>query len=82
MFYLYILYSPEHDRYYVGSTEDIEKRLLRHNSGAVPSTQKYRPWQICYTEQFTTRAEAFSREHAIKKKKSRIYIQHLMQRIQ
>lgn len=82
MFYLYILYSPIHDRYYVGSTEDIHKRLLRHNNGGVTSTKKYRPWQICYTEQFPTRAEAFNREHAIKRKKSRSYIERLVKGIQ
>ena len=80
MFYLYILYSPVHNRYYVGSTEDLQKRLLRHNSGGVPSTKKYIPWEICYAESYSTRSEAIRREHAIKSKKSKIYIESLVKK--
>ena len=78
MFYIYILYSKNFDRYYVGSTENVESRLLRHNSKMVTSTKKYIPWLFVYTEQFLTRAEAVNRENQIKKMKSRKYIETLI----
>ncbi|HDP66927.1 MAG TPA: GIY-YIG nuclease family protein, partial [Candidatus Marinimicrobia bacterium] len=30
---VYILYSPSKDRYYVGQTNDLNRRLVEHNSG-------------------------------------------------
>jgi putative endonuclease len=78
MFYIYILYSKNFDRYYVGSTENVESRLIRHNSKMVTSTKKYIPWLVVYTEQFLTRAEAVNREDQIKKMKSRKYIEALI----
>ncbi|MGJ1268824.1 GIY-YIG nuclease family protein, partial [Sphingobacterium spiritivorum] len=32
MYFLYILYSVQADRYYIGVTHDLEGRLRRHNS--------------------------------------------------
>ena len=31
-FFLYILFSPSSDKYYVGQTKDLQQRLLTHNS--------------------------------------------------
>jgi putative endonuclease len=77
MFYTYILYSEKYDRFYVGHCEDIVARLMRHNNKGVPSTRPYAPWQIVYYETYNSRAEASARELAIKKKKSRKYIERL-----
>ena len=45
--YVYILESErDRDRFYVGSTEDLRRRLTEHNSGKVPHTSKFGPWQI------------------------------------
>ena len=58
MFFTYILYSKEHDSFYVGSCEDLTKRLNRHNSKQVKSTKGKVPWIFVYTEEYQTRAEA------------------------
>ena len=78
MFKVYILYSSQIDQYYVGHTQDIEDRLMRHNSGRSLSTKKGKPWILMYTESFDTRSEAMIREKAIKKMKSRAYIEQLI----
>jgi putative endonuclease len=78
MYVTYILYSEGSDRFYVGSTEHIDSRLLRHNNKAVPSTKNYVPWKVVYTEEFKTRAEAVNREKEIKAKKSKTYIKWLV----
>lgn len=62
----YIIFSPSHNRYYIGSTGDIEKRLKKHNNGATKSTRPYRPWMLVYMEIFQTKSEAFIREREIK----------------
>jgi putative endonuclease len=78
MFYTYILYSSNHDRFYVGHCENVATRLLRHNNKGVPSTKPYTPWQLIYYEEYATRAEASNRELNIKNKKSRKYIEFLV----
>jgi putative endonuclease len=47
MKYVYILESLEEgEHFYTGITDDLDARLMTHNSGAVPHTAKYRPWRI------------------------------------
>ena len=78
MFHTYILYSPGLDKYYVGSTNDLERRLQDHNRGKGKFSRQGGSWELKYYETFETRPEAFRREQEIKKKKSRIYIEWLI----
>jgi len=77
MFYFYILHSINTGRYYIGSCEDIHKRLLRHNKGLVISTKFYLPWKIVYTEKYNTLSEARKREYQVKGWKKRSAIEKL-----
>jgi len=79
MFYIYILYSISHDRYYIGQTNNLVSRIRRHNKGYVKSTKAYLPWEIVYSEEFTTRAEAVKRETYLKSLKSKIKIKVLVE---
>jgi putative endonuclease len=79
MWFVYILYSQKLDRYYVGRTEDIEWRLERHNMGWGRYTKGGIPWEVVYFETFSTKREAIKREREIKNRKSRQYIEHLIQ---
>jgi putative endonuclease len=78
IFFVYIIYSPLLDKYYVGYTSDLEKRLFEHNSGISEFTSQKADWQLKYTEEFPDRASAMKREKEIKKKKSRKYIEWLI----
>jgi len=66
LFYTYIIYSESLQRHYVGSTEDVEKRLQQHNAKKSKSTRGGVPWKLIHTETFLTRAEAMARERKIK----------------
>jgi putative endonuclease len=66
MYFAYILRSQKNGRYYIGSTEDVEKRLVRHNSGRNKSTKFGMPWEVIRKEQYATRQEAYKREFQIK----------------
>ena len=66
LFYVYIIRSQRLQRYYVGSTEVVEKRLQEHNTGKSASTRAGTPWELIYTECFTTRSEAIYQEQKIK----------------
>ncbi|MBW6457840.1 MAG: GIY-YIG nuclease family protein [FCB group bacterium] len=78
MYFTYILYSKTSDRYYVGYTSDLSKRLEKHNDGNSRSTKSGIPWEIIYHEEFELKTEAQARERAIKKRKSRKYIECLI----
>ena len=75
---VYIIFSEKTNKYYVGHTENLEDRLERHNAGRNLATKAGAPWILKYTEEFPTKAEASKREAAIKKKKSRKYIEQLI----
>ncbi len=79
MFYLYIIYSAKLDRYYVGHTADIDVRIDQHNNGLSSFTSKANDWKLVYKEPFLLRQEAHKRELAIKKKKSRKYVEWLIE---
>ena len=45
--YVYILQSESDPRhFYTGRTDDLSQRLIRHNTGKVPHTAKWKPWRI------------------------------------
>ena len=70
MFYTYILKSINFNRFYIGHSSDLQKRLRDHNSGLVKSTKRFLPWKIIYTEIFKSKSEAYRRELIIKSYKS------------
>jgi putative endonuclease len=76
--YMYILYSTKLNKYYVGACIDLDRRLYEHNIGHSKFTALGIPWQLKYTEDFSTLQLAKKRELEIKKKKSRIYIENLI----
>jgi putative endonuclease len=66
LYYIYILYSEQLQRYYVGSTEDVARRLQEHNAGKSKSTRAGSPWKLIHTESFATRSDAMERERKVK----------------
>ena len=75
---VYIIYSAKLDKYYIGYTEDITVRLSQHNEGISTFTSKATDWGLKYSEPFETRELAMMREKEIKSKKSRKYIEWLI----
>jgi putative endonuclease len=65
-YHAYILKSITFNRHYIGSCEDLEVRLKRHNAGKVRSSKAYRPYEIVYHETFESRSDAFKREQFFK----------------
>ncbi len=66
-YFTYILKSTIVDRFYIGSTSNLENRLTHHNSGHSRSTKAYIPWEIVYFEEYKTISEAIRREYALKR---------------
>ena len=79
MHFVYIIYSKDFDKYYVGETEDVERRLFYHNHGEKSTfTKRYRPWVLVKHWQFEDKTKARKAEIFIKKQKSRKFIERLI----
>jgi len=74
MFYVYILYSSILQKYYVGSTEDLNKRIIQHNSGRGVFTSKGAPWILIVSLECETRQMAVKKELQIKKRGIKRYL--------
>ena len=65
-YYVYMLRCSD-GSYYVGHTNDLEHRLAAHERGAIEGyTLSRRPVELVFSDQFSTRQEAFHRERQIK----------------
>ena len=74
----YILYSETLDKYYIGYTNDIRRRIEEHNRPKGKFTDKGIPWKIVHTEDFESAQLAYQRELEVKGKKSRKYIEWIL----
>jgi putative endonuclease len=80
-FIVYIIYSKSLDSFYVGHSANLDDRLFRHNNSGSKSTKKAKDWILVHQEAFPTRGEAMARETAIKKQKSKSFIQQLIKKL-
>ncbi len=67
--FVYVLGSstPRRQLTYVGWTNDITRRLAKHNAGTGARTTRGRAWVLLHSEWFATKAEAMSREWHLKR---------------
>jgi putative endonuclease len=82
MYWVYILENPA-GRFYIGSTEDLSRRLEDHNSAEKTFskyTHKNGPWRLVWSQEHPTRSSAMRREKAIKSMKSATWIQRKLLR--
>jgi putative endonuclease len=70
--FVYILGSsgPGGTRTYVGWTNDLERRLARHNAGTGARSTRGRIWFLLYAERHRSREQAMSREWHLKRDRS------------
>jgi putative endonuclease len=62
MYTVYILHSKTVDRYYIGYTNDIERRLTEHNRIKGKFTDVGIPWILVYSERIASKKEVMNRE--------------------
>ncbi len=67
--FVYLLGSASKGRIitYVGWTNDLDKRIARHNAGTGARSTRGRAWVLLHVESFATKAEAMSREWHLKR---------------
>jgi len=65
-YYVYVLKSEVDGSWYIGYTEDIEKRIQQHNNGESLYTKRKTPWTIIYYEVSFDKYDAIAREKYLK----------------
>ena len=66
MHWVYVIKSNPRGKLYIGSTDNLVRRLKEHNDGQNRSTKPYLPWKIVYTEGYFLRDDAIDRERTLK----------------
>ena len=66
MFFTYVLISERDNKFYIGFTDDLEKRLEGHHNGTVASTAYRRPLKLIYYEACLNSKDALKREKYFK----------------
>ena len=75
MGYVYVLKSKRDGRYYIGSTNNIERRLWQHNNGKVYSTRRMLPVELVCWQKFESLSAARACERQLKKNRRRDLIE-------
>ena len=76
--YLYILKNETSGRYYIGSTNNLERRLKQHKAGSTRTTRVLKTDVLVYIENYDNILEARLREKKLKSYKSKKYIECLI----
>ncbi len=65
-FYAYLLHCND-GSFYAGHTDDLEQRILTHQSGLIPGyTAQRLPVTLVWSDSFMTRDDAFAVERKLK----------------
>ena len=69
-YFLYVLWSANAKRFYIGIAEDPQARLEQHNAGIRRSwTHRHRPWELILKELHADYTAARKRERLLKAQK-------------
>ena len=64
--WIYVLESAKRNIRYVGSTDNVVKRLAQHNAGKCNFTKSAKDWKLVYKKEFASRSEAVKQERYLK----------------
>lgn len=68
-YYVYILQSLKDQKFYIGHTQNLERRIQEHTEGKTRSLKGRVPFKLVYKESFLDRSGAVTRERQIKRYK-------------
>ena len=71
-FYVYMLITTNKVKFktYVGYTNNLKLRLLKHNSNKGAKATKGYKWDLIYKKKFISKSDAMSYEYFLKKNRS------------
>ncbi len=72
------MHSAKNDRYYIGSTNSVDRRLKEHIAGIVKATRNLRPLLLVFQQEYKTLCEARQVERKLKRFKRRDIIERIV----
>ena len=71
LFYVYLIISEKYKNFktYVGYTNNLKKRLIKHNSNKGAKSTRGRIWKVIFKKKFETKKLALKYEYFLKKNK-------------
>jgi putative endonuclease len=78
MFNVYALKSLSHNFIYVGMTEDLNERFIRHNKGYVKSTKRFASFKLFYSENCSDGKQAREREKFLKSTSGKRFLKSIL----
>jgi len=78
MVFVYILKSLTKNKYYIGCTKHLEKRIHEHNNGFVKSTKSLLPLKLEIFQEYDNLSIARKIEFKLKKLKRKDYISKII----
>ena len=76
--YVYVLRSLKDGMFYIGSTNDLKRRLQQHQRGENISTAKRLPIELLYFEGHRSKDDAMRREKYFKTTKGKVTLRQIM----
>jgi putative endonuclease len=68
----------KNQKYYTGISDNVERRLLFHNTLEKGFTSRYRPWKLVFKQEFEDKKSALASERKLKSWKSSIMIEKII----
>ncbi len=72
MYQVYLLISRKDKSWYIGSTNNLKRRLDEHNNGKSRYTNQHRPYVLVYCESYLSDKDAKGREKYLKSGPGRV----------
>ena len=76
-YFIYVLKSLSAKKSYVGITNNLQRRLMEHNSGKHVYTKRHKPWVMIYSEEYDSLKESREREKYLKSAIGRKFLKTL-----
>jgi len=77
-YYVYVLISLKDNNFYIGSTNNLKRRLQQHNNGENVSTAIRRPFILIYFEGHLSKTDAQRREKYFKTTKGKVMLRNIL----
>jgi len=78
MYFVYVLLSLKDDKFYIGYSKDLKRRLKEHDSGKNTSTKSRLPLKLIYYEAHLSKADAARRERYFKTTKGKSTLRQML----
>ncbi|MBI5412101.1 GIY-YIG nuclease family protein [Candidatus Peregrinibacteria bacterium] len=77
-YFVYILRSLRDSQFYIGFTNNLERRFREHNEGKNISTASRRPLELIFYEAYLNKSDAERRENYFKTNKGKTTLRQML----